>query len=140
MSVYMGEQGLLALQRTAVGTGANALATTLEAGDVTVSEKRFSADFPPSALINGDHIEIATQDGSNLQLVDGHDHPDGYWFCHVNDIGGIRLTTYFRRRCSTTGALQSAFTWVHGTSHSDWGVGVATECEWEVGSPCPPQV
>ena len=66
MSVYMGEQGLISLQRTAVGTGANALATVLEPNDVTVVDKRFSADFPPSALINGDRIEIATQGGDEL--------------------------------------------------------------------------
>ena len=95
MSVYMGEQGLISLQRTAVGTGANALATVLEPSDVTVADKRFSADFPPSALINGDRIEIATQDNSNLQLVDGHDFPDGNWFCHIDKAGGIRLYDTF---------------------------------------------
>ena len=91
----MGETGLLSLERSAVGPGAQALATTLEPGDVVVSEKRFSADFPPSALINGDRIEIATQDGSNLQLVDGHDFPDGYWYCHTDQAGGIRLYDEF---------------------------------------------
>ena len=95
MSVYMGEQGLLTLQRSAAGDGAQAIAVTLEPGDVVVSESRFSADFPSSALINGDRIEIATQDGSNLELVDGHDQPDGYWFCHVDQVGGIRLYNNF---------------------------------------------
>ena len=95
MSIYMGENGLLALERSAIGAGAQALATTLEPGDVTVVEKRFSADFPPSALINGDRIEIATQDGSILELVDGHNFPDGYWFCHTDQAGGIRLYENF---------------------------------------------
>lgn len=95
MSVYMGENGLLSLERSAIGPGAQALATTLEPGDVVVVEKRFSADFPPSALINGDRIEIATQDGSNLQLVDGHNFPDGYWYCHIDQAGGIRLYDEF---------------------------------------------
>ena len=91
----MGESGLISLERSAVGPGAQALATTLEPGDVVIVEKRFSADFPPSALINGDRIEIATQDGSNLQLVAGHNFPDGAWHCHVDQAGGIRLYTEF---------------------------------------------
>ena len=95
MSVYMGEQGLISLQRTAVGTGANALATVLEPNDVTVVDKRFSADFPPSALINGDRIEIATQGGENLELVAGHNYPDGFWYCHTDEAGGIRLYDSF---------------------------------------------
>ena len=95
MSVYIGSDGLLSLQRSAVGTGASGLSTNLEPGDVTVTDKRFSADFPASALINGDRIEIATQDGSNLELVAGHNFPDGYWFCHVDPAGGIRLYDTF---------------------------------------------
>ena len=95
MSIYMGETGMLTLERSAIGAGAQALATTLEPGDVVVEEKRFSADFPPSALINGDRIEIATQDGSILELVDGHNFPDGYWFCHTDQAGGIRLYDSF---------------------------------------------
>jgi len=91
----MGEQGLISLQRSAVGTGAQGLGVTLEVADVTPSEKRFSADFPPSALINGDRIEIATQDRSNLELVSGHNFPDGAWFCHTDQAGGIRLYTEF---------------------------------------------
>ena len=95
MSVYMGEQGLITLERSAIGAGAQALATTLEPADVTIADKRFSADFPPSALINGDRIEIATQDGSILELVDGHTYPDGFWYCHVDQAGGIRLYDNF---------------------------------------------
>ena len=95
MSIFLGQQGMLQLQRSAVAESAQALATTLVPGDVTVVDRRFSADFPPSALITGDHIEIATQDGSNLQLVDGHNYPDGYWFCHVDRAGGIRLYDQF---------------------------------------------
>lgn len=95
MSVYMGEQGLITLQRSAVGTGANGLAVTLEIGDITPSDKRFSADFPASALINGDRIEIATQDGTNLELVQGHNFPDGAWYCNTNLVGGIRLYDSF---------------------------------------------
>ena len=108
MSIYLGSEGQLALQRSAVGTGAQALATTLEPGDVTVSEKRFSADFPPTALINGDRIEIATQDKTTLQLVKGHNEKDGAWFCHVDKVGGIRLYKTFNAAIigSKTDALE----------------------------------
>ena len=108
MSVYMGEQGLISLQRTAVGVGANALATVLDPGDVTVVDKRFSADFPPSALINGDRIEIGTQGGENLELVDGHPFPDGRWFCHTDEVGGIRLYDNFAD--AITGSKNNALT------------------------------
>ena len=95
MSIYLGSEGLLAIQRSSIGAGSQALATSLEAGDVTVSEKRFSADFPSSALISGDHIEIATQDKTNLELVKDHEKPDGYWYCHIDKAGGIRLYSDF---------------------------------------------
>lgn len=108
MSVYMGEQGLISLQRTAVGTGANALSTVLEPNDVTVVDKRFSADFPPSALINGDRIEIATQGGENLELVAGHAFPDGRWYCHTDEVGGIRLYDNFAD--AITGSKNNALT------------------------------
>ena len=108
MSVYMGEQGLITLQRSAVGTGANALATNLEPADVVIADKRFSADFPTSALINGDRIEIATQGGENLELVAGHAFPDGYWYCHVDAAGGIRLYDSFGE--AVTGAKDNALT------------------------------
>ena len=108
MSVYMGEDGLISIQRTAVGTGANALATVLEPSDVTIEDKRFSADFPPSALINGDRIEIATQGGENLELVAGHSYPDGFWYCHIDAAGGIRLYDSFPD--AITGAKDNALT------------------------------
>ena len=40
--------------------------------------------------------EIGTQDQtSNLELV-ADDFPDGYWYCHVDDAGGIRLYDNFQ--------------------------------------------
>ena len=102
MSVFMGDNGMLTIQRSAIGVGAQGLATLLEPADVTPDDRRFSADFPRSAVINGDRVEIATQDGSNLQLVKGHDEPDGYWYAHVDKVGSIRLYTDFA--ASITGA------------------------------------
>lgn len=92
MSIYLGEQGDFQLRRQ----GIEALRTTLEPADVTVTKRRFSADFPTSALITGDQIEIATQDRSNLELVAGHNHPDVRAYCHVDDTGGIRLFEDFQ--------------------------------------------
>jgi len=87
VSIYIGDDGEFQIKRR----GAEALRTTIEPADVTVSKRRFSADFPASALITGDQVEIVTQDGSNLELVAGHDEPDIYVYCHVDDTGGIRL-------------------------------------------------
>lgn len=92
MSIYMGEEGGVQIRRF----GLAALATTLDPDDVTVEDRRFSADFSSSSIITGARLEIFTQDKSNLQLVKGHDFPDGYWYCHVDDTGGIRLYDNFQ--------------------------------------------
>ena len=87
----MGEQGQVQIRRF----GAAALTTTLDPADVVVEDRRFSADFPTGAIITGARLEIGTQDASTLQLVAGHVFPDGYWYCHVDDTGGIRLYDRF---------------------------------------------
>ena len=87
----MGEDGQVQIRRR----GLAAIPTTLAKDDVVVVDRRFSADFPPSSIITGARLEIGTQDGSNLQLVQGHNFPDGYWYCHVDDTGGIRLYDRF---------------------------------------------
>lgn len=92
MSVYMGEEGGVQIRRY----GAAALVTTLDPDDVTIEDRRFSADFSTGSIITGARLEIGTQDRSNLQLVAGHDFPDGYWYCHVDDTGGIRLYDNFQ--------------------------------------------
>ena len=93
MSVYFGETGLVEIQRTAVGSGY--IAANLAVGDVVEAKRRFSLDIPASTLITGDRIEIGTQDLSPLELVAGHIEPDGYWYCHVDPAGGIRLYDTF---------------------------------------------
>jgi hypothetical protein len=67
----------------------------LDPDDVNVTRKRFSFDFEPEAIITGDQLEIYTEDKSTLELVDGHNHPDGRWFCHVDQAGGVRLYNDF---------------------------------------------
>lgn len=91
MSIYMGEDGQVQIRRR----GLSAIPTTLAKDDVVVVDRRFSADFSINAIITGDRLEIGTQDKSNLQLVQGHTFPDGYWYCHVDDTGGIRLYDEF---------------------------------------------
>lgn len=91
----MGEDGSLLIKRTAEGQGL--LRSMLDPGDVNPNRKRFSFDFPVEALISGDRIEIYTADGSNLTLVDGHDFPDGEWYCHIDDSGGVRLYSEFEQ-------------------------------------------
>jgi len=88
----MGEEGGIKIRRY----GAAALATTLDPDDVTVADRRFSADFATGSIITGARLEIGTQDKSNLELVAGHNYPDGYWYCHVDDTGGIRLYDNFQ--------------------------------------------
>ena len=106
MSVYMGECGTVLLKRTAAGQGA--LSSALDPTDVNVSRKRFSFDFPVEALITGDRIEIYTDDKSNLQLVSGHNYPDGEWFCHIDDVGGVRLYDDFEN--AVNGGISNALT------------------------------
>ena len=42
-------------------------------------------------MITGDRIEIFTADGTDLTLVKDHNYPDGLWYCHIDDAGGVRL-------------------------------------------------
>jgi len=92
MSIYMGEQGSLKIKRT--GEGA-LLRSNLDPDDINVGRRRFSFDFPPEALISGDRIEIYTSDKTTLELVAGHNAPDGMWYCHIDDAGGVRLYNEF---------------------------------------------
>ena len=94
MSIYLGDSGGVTLQRTAVGAGY--IAGELVVADVDANARRWSFDYPTGAIITGDRIEIATQDGTDLELVEGHVYPDGRWFAHVDMAGGIRLYTNFQ--------------------------------------------
>jgi len=91
--VYLGESGHVELKRHSENVPVNG---QLLASDVNVTRKRFSFDFEASALISGDQIEIKRVGGGNLELVAGHAYPDGRWYCHVDDVGGIRLYDSFK--------------------------------------------
>ena len=112
MSIYMGEQGTVLIKRTADG---GLLRSNLDPDDVNVNRRRFSFDFPPDALISGDRIEIYTDDGSELQLVEGHNFPDGMWHCHIDDAGGVRLYTEFED--AINGGFDKALLLVLPTEH-----------------------
>lgn len=90
--VYLGDSGSIQVERSSTNTP---LSSLLDPGDVNVSRKRFSFDFDPSALITGDDIEIRTEDGSPLELVDGHAFPDWRGHIHIDDAGGVRLFNNF---------------------------------------------
>jgi hypothetical protein len=90
--IYLGDSGSVEIRRTALNTP---LSSLLDDADVNVARKRFSFDFDSTALITGDHIEIRTEDGSDLQLVAGHAFPDWRGYINVDQAGGIRLFSSF---------------------------------------------
>ena len=105
MSVYLGHQGQIELQRVSSDRW---LYSELAPSDVNVSRKRFSVEFATGALVTGDLVTIATVDGTTLELVDSHVFPDWSGFIHVDEIGGIRLYQSFADALGniTSNALQ----------------------------------
>ena len=94
MGVYFGQSGEIALKRDALQS---ALQTKLDPSDVNTATKRFSVDHSSGSLLTGDEVEIATVDESNLELVNGHNYPDGKWFINVDPVGGLRLFDSFAK-------------------------------------------
>jgi hypothetical protein len=94
MGVYFGQSGEIALKRDALQS---ALQTKLDPFDVNTATKRFSVDHSSGSLLTGDEVEIETVDGSNLELVNGHNYPDGKWFINVDPVGGLRLFNSFAK-------------------------------------------
>ena len=92
MGVYFGQSGEIVLKRD---TLQSPLQTTLDPSDVNTQTKRFNVDHSSGSLITGDEVEISTADGSTLELVDGHNYPDGKWFVNIDPVGGIRLFESF---------------------------------------------
>lgn len=99
MAVYLGTSGFIQLSRL----GDGAFFSTLDAGDVDVSTKRFSFDFPNGTFITGDRLSIARVNANGsassglLDFVaaagwgDSAQHSDGTWYVNVDAIGGLRL-------------------------------------------------
>jgi len=120
MGIYLGTQGKIELIREA---GEQSLVTKLDPTDVNVGSKRFSVDFSESAIISGDRIEIATVDGTGLELVSGHQdsdsdyYPDWTGFVHVDAAGGLRLYSTFAH--AVTGGITNALTLVQPSAAKD---------------------
>ena len=106
MTVYFGSTGYVELQRR----GSGSLTTKLDPEDVNTARKRFSVDFAQYALLTGDQIEMDSVDGSNFELISGHNQPDLRKYIHVDEAGGIRLYTNFEH--SLTGGITNALTLV----------------------------
>ena len=110
MTIYFGTTGIVELKRNS----GRAFRTSLDPADVNTTKKRFSVDFVDGAILTGDQIKIETEDGSNLELVSGHTHPDGRWYVYVDDAGGMRLYNTFGP--SMSGTTNEALTLVAPTS------------------------
>jgi len=94
MGVYFGQSGEIVLKRD---TLQSPLQTTLDPSDVNTATRRFNVDHSSGSLITGDEVEISTADGSTLELVNGHNYPDGKWFVNIDPVGGIRLFDSFSK-------------------------------------------
>jgi hypothetical protein len=113
MTIYFGTTGIVELKRNS----GRAFRTSLDPADVNTTKKRFSVDFVDGAILTGDQIKIETEDGSTLELVSGHSHPDGRWYVYVDDAGGMRLYSTFS--ASLTGTTGEALTLVAPSSAKD---------------------
>jgi hypothetical protein len=110
MAIYLGDSGYIELKREGLNTSLQSL---LNPDDVEPSRRRFSFDFDVNALITGDQIEILATDGGDLELVLGHNYPDGIWYCSVDAVGGVRL--YLRYEDAINGEESQALELVKPT-------------------------
>ena len=113
MGVYLGNNGNIELTRKSLE---GAKESVVNPSDVNASRNRFSFDFDEGFLINGDLIEIATTDGTDLDFVDatgwsvGSVQTSGNWYVFIDELGGIRLYDNFDDSLegSTTGLISLA--------------------------------
>jgi len=92
MTVYLGEYGCIELQRTA----GNAVRDFIDPSDVSVDKRRWNVRGDVlGVFISGDQVDIATVDGSDLVLIEGHNYNDWRGYLHVDAIGGMRLYDNF---------------------------------------------
>ena len=91
MAIYFGSTGFVEIKRD----NGRAFSSSLDPADVNTTKKRFSVDFASGAILTGDQVVISTKDDSNLELVSGHNHPDGRWYVHIDDAGGMKLYNNF---------------------------------------------
>jgi len=98
MTVFVGNSGVVKLRRS---TPATTFTSTVDPGDVNVTKKRFSFDFPQEMLLTGDRLQIKSTNGADLAFIDssgwdgGSQLPDGAWYINVDELGGICLYDTF---------------------------------------------
>ena len=98
MGVYLGYTGSVQLQRQAIEGIKNSV---VNPSDVNATKNRFSFDFDPGYLINGDRIQIATTDSTDLDFVAASGWANntvqtaGSWYIHVDELNGITLYDTF---------------------------------------------
>ena len=111
MPIYFGSTGFIELRRDSLNPDFKA---TLDPDDVNISKKRFSVNKAAGSLLTGDQVEIETADGSNLELLSGHNFPDLRKYIHINEMGGIKLYDTFGS--ALAGEISDALTLVTPSS------------------------
>jgi hypothetical protein len=98
MGIYLGQIGQIELTRKSIE---GSLESIVNPSDVNAARNRFSFDFDEGYLINGDLIEIATTDRTNLDFVAasgwtaGSVQTSGDWYVFIDELGGIKLYDNF---------------------------------------------
>ena len=92
MTIHLGYGGIIEIARDSDN---QRLVFTLGAEDINVAARRFSFDFDYSLIQTGDRLRIVAADGSDLELLADHPHPDALAYLHVDEAGGIRLYRRF---------------------------------------------
>ena len=103
MAVLLGEIGKVELKRASDDFS---ITGVVRPADVNATRNRFSFMFPAGSLVSGDRVEIRNTDGTDLTFVsasawpDNTKHPDGVFYVHVDEAGGIRLYESFTQAIS----------------------------------------
>lgn len=98
MGIYLGNIGNIELTRKSLEGSKESV---VNPSDVNTTRDRFSFDFDEGLLINGDLVELATTDGTDLDFVDASGwanntvQSSGNWYVFVDELGGIRLYDNF---------------------------------------------
>jgi hypothetical protein len=98
MGIYLGQIGQIELTRKSLE---GSLESVVNPSDVNADRDRFSFDFDEGYLVNGDLIEIATTDGTDLDFIDatgwtvGSVQTSGNWYVFIDELGGIKLYDNF---------------------------------------------
>lgn len=98
MGIYLGNVGNIELTRKSLEGNKESV---VNPSDVNADRNRFSFDFDPSFLINGDLIELSTTDNTDLDFIDATGwanntvQSSGNWYVFVDELGGVKLYSSF---------------------------------------------